>query len=251
MDINHYLGHTFIISLSEDVKKRSRLVKNLHSLGVYPELFITERITDIAEGLIKTTPRTDRFFISKPGELGCMHSHYTLVKMAKLRGLPKITIIEDDSLVMKDWERTVGPSFDAVPEDWHFLYLNSCPRFPDANFEFISNKRIVRAWCFSCTSAYTIRDTFYDRVIENFESGIYVADNVYGWLQNMDPNDKNVPDWTGGPHYSKEWNMYGLNPSLFIPNTKTNSSIREANEDHEFEYHIKNNFTVPDPNCYS
>lgn len=250
MGLNHYLGNTFVISLSEDVKKRSRLVKNLHSLGVYPELFITERITDIAEGLIKTTPRTDRFFISKPGELGCMHSHYTLVKMAKLRGLPKITIIEDDSLMMKDWERTVGPSFDAVPEDWHFLYLNSCPRFPDANFEFISNKRIVRAWCFSCTSAYTIRDKFYDAVIQFFESGMYVADNVYGWLQNENPLDKLVPDWRQGPKYSKNFNIYGLNPSLIAPDFKTPSSIREADSNHEYEYHIKNNFTIPDINEY-
>lgn len=244
MNLSHYLGHTFIVSLAEDSAKRNKLLKKLQSLGVEPEVFITERLSEFGEGLLMTNPRTDSFFISKPGELGCMHSHYTLVKMAKLRGLEKVTIIEDDSLVINDWLGKVKDSFDKLPDDWHFLYLNSCPRFPFTDFEFLGDKKIVRAWCFSCTSGYTIRNTFYDAVIEFFESGVYVADNVYGWLQNENPSDKSVPDYRLGPKYSKKYNIYGLNPSLLAPNVRASSSIRDLNIDHEYDYHIRNNFTI-------
>ena len=250
MELADYLGDTFIVSLNEDHEKRDRLIRRLKDLGINSNLFITERLSPIGKGLLNCTPRSDKFFMSKAGEFGCMHSHYTIVKRAKMLGLPKCTIIEDDSLVIKEWRNTVKPSLDAIPDDVDFLYLNSCPRFPGTNFEFINGNKIVRAWCFSCTSAYTIYRKFYDTVIDFFESGMFVADNVYGWLQNMDPSDKSVPDWRNGPSYSSSYKIYGLNPSLIAPNVNNNSSIRSVDTEYEYDYHIRNNFTIKNYSDY-
>lgn len=96
---------------------------------------------------------------------GCLESHLSIIKEAKLRGYPNILILEDDAKIRRSDIETL-----VFPERWDMLYFGgNVQQILDDNFEHDAFNTWVRATTFS-THAYAINQTLYDRLIDGLQS---------------------------------------------------------------------------------
>jgi len=57
------------------------------------------------------------------GALGCLLSHIEIIKSAKKNNLQKILILEDDFLMINNFQHELNNLFSNIDDDWDFLYL--------------------------------------------------------------------------------------------------------------------------------
>ena len=93
-------------------------------------------------------------------KMGCINSHFEIIKKAKEKNLPYVLILEDDAQIIKNIKNIPIP-----PDNWEMLYLGGYIKERFSQHD--SNWDIVSSWC---THAYIIHSSIYDKVLNNFES---------------------------------------------------------------------------------
>lgn len=133
------------------------------------------------------------FFTAQPHNnpvRGCLESHISIVKWARLKNYKAVCIFEDD-FIIRHALHTV-PSF---PFDWDMMYLGGlCTHIREWGSEiprttthpFYGNKWIKGT--FYCDHAYLIRDTVYDKIIA--EGWNYTRELDRFYTSEIHDNDK-------------------------------------------------------------
>jgi GR25 family glycosyltransferase involved in LPS biosynthesis len=108
-------------------------------------------------------------------KMGCINSHFEIIKKAKEKKLPYVLILEDDAKFLKGLNSIPTP-----PDDWDMLYLGGYikERFSELN----SNWDCISSWC---THAYIIHSRIYDQVLDNFDS----------WAKKQDPDKVAIDEY--------------------------------------------------------
>ncbi len=99
--------------------------------------------------------------ISK-GAYGCKLSHLKIIRHAKGRAFPYVTIIEDDCVFVEEVETRLIASLPHIPSDWDILYYGANHRVPPLPV----NDHIGRCRHALSTLAYVVRDTVYDLILQ-------------------------------------------------------------------------------------
>jgi len=97
-----------------------------------------------------------------PGEVGCYLSHFNIISEAKARGLKSILILEDDVVFTDNVLEKFFEGYKHIPEDWEMIYLGCNHKKPYTRI----NDRVVKCNYAYTTSAYIIKDTVYDKLLE-------------------------------------------------------------------------------------
>ncbi len=104
---------------------------------------------------------------TKQGIVGCGMSHLQVIMNAKKQNYPYVAIFEDDVL-FKDPQETLEKINRLYMHEWDVLMLsgNSFKPYTPYNEDAIQVKR-----CYT-TGAYIVRKHFYDKLIENLNTGL-------------------------------------------------------------------------------
>ena len=110
---------------------------------------------------------------------GCLQSHLNIIKKAKATNKKAVLIIEDDCFFIKRPINMITP-----PENWDMLYLGG-------NLQEVLDKKEDDFWyrmrCWT-THSYIIRNTLYDKVIEDLEKYDKEIDRYYCEVIHKDFN---------------------------------------------------------------
>lgn len=98
--------------------------------------------------------------------LGCMKSHYNLIKFAKTNGYEYIAVFEDDIRLAKDFHKRIkyieNEDFDLFYMGLHFDHLG-------IDVECTKRTHIFKVNKAGGTYAYIMRNTVFDFVLENMD----------------------------------------------------------------------------------
>jgi GR25 family glycosyltransferase involved in LPS biosynthesis len=116
-----------------------------------------------------------------PGHVGCVLSHYNVVKKADESGFNQILILEDDVVFCEDLQEKFNQFIKQVPKDWDMLYFggnhNSEPLEKITDNVYKIHKTYT-------THAYAIRKPIYKVVMKMFPKLQFEVDVMYSMLQN-------------------------------------------------------------------
>jgi hypothetical protein len=105
-------------------------------------------------------------YMPKNGHKGCVQSHILALKMAKLNKWKKVIIFEDDMTLNVSPEEVKNQTNRAMKLDnWDLIMLGSCNL--DKGDELA--KGIFKVKHATCGTAYLIKDSYIDTLIELFE----------------------------------------------------------------------------------
>ena len=113
------------------------------------------------------TPNRFPAIQTKQGIVGCGMSHLQVIMNAREKNLPYVAVFEDDVL-FKDPQETLKKINRLWSHEWDVLMLsgNSFKPYQEYNNDAIQVKR-----CYT-TGAYIVRQHFYDKLIENLNTGL-------------------------------------------------------------------------------
>ncbi len=115
------------------------------------------------------------------GHVGCVLSHYNIVKEAKEKDLDQVLIFEDDVVFIKGLQEKFEEIISQVPDDWDMLYFggnhNGIP------LEMITDN-VAKVEKTYTTHAYAIRKPVYDVVLKMFPKLKHEVDVMYSLLQS-------------------------------------------------------------------
>ena len=147
----------------------------------------TDRRIEIESELNKFNLEYERFpaILHKTiGGVGCGKSHIEVLKLAKSRGYKRVMILEDDFMftVSKENFEEYISKIDNVKFDVCLLSYHLIDSVNSNNYPFL--KKVHEA---QTTSGYIINDSYYDILIELFESAVinFEATNHH-WLYAID-----------------------------------------------------------------
>jgi len=116
-----------------------------------------------------------------PGHVGCVLSHYNIVKKADESGINQILILEDDVVFCEDLQEKFEQFIKQVPEDWDMLYFGG-----NHNGEPLEKvtENVYKIHKTYTTHAYAIRKPVYKVVLKMFPKLQFEVDVMYSILQN-------------------------------------------------------------------
>lgn len=116
-----------------------------------------------------------------PGHVGCVLSHYNIIKEANEKGLNQILILEDDVVFADDLQDKFKQFISQVPENWDMLYFGG-----NHNGEELQkiNDNVYKIHKTYTTHAYAIRQPVYRVVLKMFPKLSHEVDVMYSILQN-------------------------------------------------------------------
>lgn len=133
-------------------------------------------------------------------EDGCKESHIQIVKAAKIKNLPYVTIFEDDIEIRSDFVKylpTISNFIKKFP--WDLFYLGCNYRCPPIPFGIPNIVKIPQAFT---THAYVINASVYDTIID-----------IKNTPQNKEP--KNQIDVLYSRIIQSNNKCFGITPRLF------------------------------------
>lgn len=179
----------------------------------------TERLINCEEQAKKFEFTFERFSAIKPidrtptllrGELGCLQSHLGVIRDAKEKQYKKILILEDDFVLVDNFNDLFFERIKFVPENWNFLYFGGNHIHgvvPINNFVGIIRHTYT-------TNAYCINDNMFDTIIGVLSPALKQVDVYYAQLQKI------TNAYVFKPHLAYQRNGY--------------SYIQEGNVDYSF-----------------
>ncbi|RZK49212.1 MAG: glycosyltransferase family 25 protein [Pedobacter sp.] len=118
------------------------------------------------------------------GALGCLKSHYNVIKDAKAKGFKDILILEDDISFTSDALIRLEKGYNELPENWEFLYLYA----NHLKSPIPHSESLERISCALSTAAYMINHKSYDLLIEIIERESKQIDVIYAHLHFLLPS---------------------------------------------------------------
>lgn len=116
--INNVFDKVYVVNLEHDKDKRNSMQSKLNQLNIEFEFY------KAVDGSKLENCKLLRF--GNKGAIGCKCSHMEIFKQAKLEGLSKILILEDDLFFLKDFNNHFNNSYEqllTVDKEWQVLYF--------------------------------------------------------------------------------------------------------------------------------
>jgi len=170
------IQHCYYINLEKRTDRRQHIEKQLRELKIPHKRFNAK----------------ENYF----GFIGCSISHYQCIKQAKELGLPHILICEDDARWLNPTKFTeqINKFLSIHKDDWDVLILggNNIGEYENVDDTCIRVKKC------QTTTAYLVKEHYYDKLITNFKEGIdkliqnpmlhklYAIDKYWFRLQEID-----------------------------------------------------------------
>jgi GR25 family glycosyltransferase involved in LPS biosynthesis len=116
-----------------------------------------------------------------PGHVGCVLSHYSIIKKASEEGLNQILILEDDAVFSEDLQPQFENYVKQVPKDWDMLYFGG-----NHNNEPLQKitENVYKIHKTYTTHAYAVKKSVFPVVIKMFPKLNHEVDVMYSILQN-------------------------------------------------------------------
>ena len=168
--MNIFKDPIYIINLKHRVDRKEFVIKQLEEFDITNYEFFNAVNTFGNDAL-------------KSGELGCLLSHLELIKLAKEKKLPYITILEDDALFIPNFKNIYKKAIKEVPDNFDLFYIGSIQAIQP------TMKKLIGVCNFSLTTVgYVINSTIYDKVIELLSRQSDTVDFIYA--RCIQPNKK-------------------------------------------------------------
>jgi len=126
---NIFYDMVYVINL-----KKNKNLKNKSLIQLKRNLFKNYKIIDAIDGknefynnmynsLIKNMSATHIKYNFQKGALGCFLSHIECIKDAKTNNYEKILILEDDFIIINNYNEEIKIFFDNIDNSWDFIYF--------------------------------------------------------------------------------------------------------------------------------
>jgi len=149
MDISQ-IKHTYYINLEERPDRKDQVIQEFKNIGI-------------------TNPERFDAIKCSFGAVGCSLSHLKCLEMAKSQNLEHILIVEDDITFL-------NPGLFITQFN---NFLNNCKQWDVVllsgnnigEYTVIEDSYVKIRNC-QCTTGYFVKNTYFDKLIENFQTGI-------------------------------------------------------------------------------
>jgi glycosyl transferase family 25 len=183
--LNDYFDRIYCINLDRRVD-RWNLVKeefNKHSIMV-------NRYSAIDGNDLNLEVFSNPSVFETVGQLGCLISHYNVIKSAKHHNLSSVLIMEDDIRFCDDFNLHLEQKMQDVPDNWDMLFFGANHitrpiRVTDNIY------KMTRAYSAHC---YAIKNTMFDSLLVNLCEFKEPLDVTYANLQS------NINSYVVNPH---------------------------------------------------
>lgn len=150
INIKDMLDNHYYINLDHRTDRNESTIKELRKLGIH-------------------NPRRFNAIKKDTGAIGCFMSHLEVLKSARNRNLPYVTIFEDDILFLEPKE-TLEKLDRIVNSDieWVVILLggNNYPPYQKINEDCIKVNNC------QTTTAYIVKQSYYDTLINHWQEGL-------------------------------------------------------------------------------
>ncbi len=135
-------------------------------------------------------------YLKHPDELAITTGHLNIIRMAKDKDWDSVFIFENDTTFRKDFNESFDTYIDHLPKDWDMVYL-TLTVFNESGKEDINDYWIKPKYC-PLASAYVIKSSMYDVILDFYKSDYFVIDLFYTFILQQD----------------KRFKIYGTKPNL-------------------------------------
>jgi len=154
--INYYFDKIYLLNLNERSDRLLKSKKILEEHGILFQRFSAVNGKKIDSNILKK-------YSIKPGEVGCLYSHYEIIQDAKNNNFKKILIFEDDIIFSKNFTSNFLKNLKDLNEDWKILYLGAS-QHEWKDIEYYKNKFYYSNSTFG-TFAYALDHSVYDEIL--------------------------------------------------------------------------------------
>lgn len=183
MEVNKYFDGVFLINLRRRPYRLKEATYELTKAGIKFNVFDAVDGNTFNDLTIPSEYRGNTKHL-KPGAVGCLLSHISLIKYAKEKGLKNILIFEDDVVFSKNFNSFFNTIINEIPKDWDMFYLGGHPI--QGQITKVS-KNINKSSQILATHSYAINASAYD-IILNSNEYKYAIDTLYTELIHMNIN---------------------------------------------------------------
>jgi len=175
INIQDILNDHYYINLDHRTDRKESTINELQKLGIQ-------------------NPNRFKAIKKDNGAIGCYMSHLESLKLARDRGLPYITIFEDD-ILFQDAKETLSKLDRIINSSipWDVIIIGGNNKLP---YERINDDCIKVSNC-QTTTAYIVKENYYDTLINHWEEGLqkfietndppnYALDQYWKILQKKD-----------------------------------------------------------------
>lgn len=113
-----------------------------------------------------------------PGEIACTMSHSLAITLAKENKWPYVLILEDDAVLADDFEKRIKHLLRILPPGWEHVYLSTNPHGGLFFSPQLSFMNIIESTFCDCITAYLVRDTAYDKILNYYSFFWTTADDM-------------------------------------------------------------------------
>ena len=132
------------------------------------------------------------------GAWGCLQSHVRILETAMMDGLQSILVLEDDALFVEDLRARAQRFLDAVPTNWHQIYLGGQHLRQGQRPPVLVNEAVLRPYNVNRTHAFAVHKSFFVP--------------MYRWLTNYPEHSRHprhhVDHRLGELHQTGRFNIY-------------------------------------------
>jgi len=153
--INDYFDKIYCLNLDKRKDRWIKTKKKLDEFGINVERFPAIDGDDLTDEQLKKYDKINKY------EIGCMLSHYGIIKEAKEKHYKRILIFEDDVMFIENFKSKFLQMINKIP-DWKLLYLGGSQHNWD-DIEFIDDFYYTKhmSGCF----AYAVDESIYDEIL--------------------------------------------------------------------------------------
>jgi GR25 family glycosyltransferase involved in LPS biosynthesis len=186
-----YFDKVFLINLDRRLDRLEFIKKQLDRVGIE-----AEKISAVDGNLLNPDPKIGNGWNHK-GVAGCALSHRKIIQTAKERGYKSFLVIEDDTVFCDDFIKKLDFYMNQVPDNWDMIYLggNYLTKPKPCNIN------IGRCTHTLTTNAYAMKDTLYNKILENISENVMELKMPVDVLYTSIQQDKN-------------YNCYAFRPQL-------------------------------------
>jgi hypothetical protein len=185
---SEYFDKTVVISLAQRSERRERLLRNLEECGLKDDF---EWFEAIDGSKLEAPPG----WASGAGGWGCLLSHLEILRKAIADDVRSILILEDDVCFSRHTHEWLPAFMDAVPSDWHQMYLGGqhllAPHATENPLVWIP-ENINRTHAYAVTKAGAVR-------LLRFLSSLELYTTEPGW---------HIDHGLGHGHFTQRWRTY-------------------------------------------
>jgi GR25 family glycosyltransferase involved in LPS biosynthesis len=212
------LDRIFIINLKHRKDRKIQIIKELHRVKASNYEFF-EAIKPTEKTLYNWSskyldPLPDWFINTKKnhlkyriGALGCLKSHYEIIKICKQRGYKNVLILEDDTkfvfpenISLEEKLNSLSPQLNQIIDQYGLLYLvgNHKLNF----FRQVSNNLLMTRYTLT-TGSYIVSEKAMDLILENLNGYNREIDVFY-----VEKVQQQLPCFVLHPHIAGQTQSY-------------------------------------------